>query len=277
MSDQHTQLVSLRDKVQNVRDLLEKNKAQIAMALPRHMTADRMLRVAMTAVQRTPKLLECTPNSLFGAVVQASQLGLEPDGALGHAYLIPYWNGKKKCFEVQFMPGYKGLLDLARRSREISTIEARVVHANDAFRYRFGLSPILEHTPITTGESGSATHVYAVVHLKDGGAQFDVMSREDVEKIRARAQAKDSGPWVTDWDEMAKKTILRRLCKLLPSSIELQRAVALDEAIEAGIPQMFDVTPLPVEVATSQPSAGDETDAQIDAELAGEDGTEKRS
>lgn len=260
-----TQLVNLREKANSVRDLLERNKAQIAMALPRHMTADRMLRVAMTAVQRTPKLLDCTPASLFGAIIQASQLGLEPDGALGHAYLIPYWNGQKKVSEVQFMPGYKGLLDLARRSREISTIEARVVHANDAFRHRFGLQPVLDHTPLTTGDPGPVTHVYAVVRLKDGGAQFDVMSAEDVEKVRGRSRAKDSGPWVTDWDEMAKKTVLRRLCKLLPSSIELQRAVALDEAVEAGIPQTFDVTPVSAETV---PQADD--NAQIDAELAQE-------
>ncbi len=272
MSDtKSTQLTSLREKTQNVRDLLEKNKAQIAMALPRHMTADRMMRVAMTAVQRTPKLLECTPASLFGAIVQASQLGLEPDGALGHAYLIPYWNGTKKVFEVQFMPGYKGLLDLARRSRQLSTIEARVVHSADAFQFSFGLVPVLKHTPITTGDSGEATHVYAIVHLKDGGAQFDVMSREDVEKIRARSKAKDSGPWVTDWDEMAKKTVLRRLCKLLPSSVELQRAVALDEAVEAGIPQVFDVPPAAgVHDVPSDP-APDEN-VQIDAELAADNG-----
>lgn len=254
-----TQLVTLKQKAADVRALLEANRQQIAMALPKHITADRMLRVAMTAVQRTPKLLDCTRESLFGAIVQAAQLGLEPDGITGRAYLIPYWNGSKKVSEAQFMPGYKGLLELARRSREISTIEARVVHANDRFAYQFGLNQKLEHTPVQSGEAGETTHVYVIARLKDGGAQFDVMTREDIEKIRKSSQASGSGPWVTHWDEMAKKTVLRRVCKLLPSSVELQQAVALDEAVEAGIPQTFDLPPAVVDGADN---------AVIDAELA---------
>lgn len=254
-----TQLVDLRTKISSVRSLLDANRGQIAMALPKHVTVDRMLRVAMTAIQRTPKLLECSRESLFGAIIQAAQLGLEPDGITGRAYLIPRWNSKARCYEAQFMPGYKGLLELARRSREISTMEARVVHANDRFAYQFGLNQKLEHTPVQSGDDGDVTHVYVIARLKDGGAQFDVLTKAEIEAVRKSSQSGDSGPWATHWDEMAKKTVLRRVCKLLPSSVELAQAVALDEAVEAGIPQAFDLPP----VVTVE--AGD--NATIDAEI----------
>jgi len=229
-----SQLVANREKVANVRHLLERSKEQIQMALPRHMHVDRLIRVALTSVQRTPKLLECDQISLLAAIVQSAQLGLEPDGVLGHAYLVPY--GK----EVQLIPGYKGLVMLARRSGEVSSIDARVVYAGDTFRFAFGLEPKLEHVPADDHDDETppeVTHAYAVVRLKDGGYQFDVMTRKQIEAIRKRSRAGGSGPWVTDFDEMAKKTVLRRALKLAPMSVEAQRAVALDEMAEAGISQ----------------------------------------
>jgi recombination protein RecT len=233
-----TRIVPLKQKVEDVRALLVQHKAQIAMALPRHLSADRMLRVAMTAVQRTPKLLDCTKGSLFAAIIQASQLGLEPDGVLGLAYLIPFRNNKKNVSEVQFLPGYRGLIDLARRSGNLSTIEARVVHDGDSFDYQYGLEPRLIHIPEKTPPDGrTIKFVYAIGKLKDGGAQFEVMTSAEIDAIRSNSRAANDGPWVEHWPEMAKKTVLRRLCKLLPVSIELQRAVALDELVEAGLPQ----------------------------------------
>lgn len=229
-----TQAVT-KSKVENIRGLLEKSRKQMEMALPRHLSADRLMRVAMTSVQKTPQLLECTPHSLIGAVMQAAQLGLEPDGLLGQAYLVPYKN------TVTLIPGYKGLLQLARRSGEISTIMAHVVHEADTFDFCYGLEPQLRHVPSSDDNPGPVIAVYAVARLKDGGTQFEVMWRRQVEEIRKRSKAGNSGPWVTDWDEMAKKTALRRLCKLLPASIELQAAVSLDERAEAGIPQDLDV------------------------------------
>lgn len=229
--------VSGDPKVKTIRDLLIKSKDQIQMALPRHMTAERMLRIALTAIQRTPKLLECHPITLVGAIIQAAQLGLEPDGVAGHAYLVPFWNKNKNRFEAQFIPGYRGLIDLSRRSQEVVGIEARVVHAKDKFKFSFGLNPVLEHEPSILPDPGIPIYFYAVARLKGGLTQFDVMTATDVDKIRARSKAKDSGPWVTDYEEMGKKTVIRRLSKLLPVSIELHRAVALDEKAELGIPQ----------------------------------------
>jgi recombination protein RecT len=248
-----TAVVSYKEKVASLRSLLDKNRAQFQAALPKHLSVERMLRVMLTAVQRTPQLLDCTQASLFGALLQSAQLGLEPDGVMGHAYLIPFWNSKRSAHEAQFLPGYKGLIDLARRSGTISTIEARVVHDDDVFHFRFGLEPQLEHVPKLVGkETPTLTAVYALCRLRDGGLQFEVMSRAEVEAIRERSRAKDSGPWKTDYEAMAKKTVLRRLVKLLPTSIEAQRAVALDEAAEAGIPQDLEATVPEIENPTGE-------------------------
>jgi recombination protein RecT len=239
-------LVPYKEKLSSVRALLDKAKPQIALALPRHLSADRMIRVALTSVQRTPELLECDPVSLLGAIVQSAQLGLEPDGVLGHAYLVPFNNSKKGRKEVQFIPGYKGLVALARRSGEVSSVDARVVRDGDRFLYQFGLQPRLDHTPAEREEdedSAPITHAYAVVRLKDGGFQFDVLTRREIDAVRKRSKAGASGPWVTDYAEMAKKTALRRCLKLAPMSVEAQRAVALDELAEAGLSQDLAVVP----------------------------------
>lgn len=222
-----------------------KIKSQMALAMPKHMTADRLARIALTEVRRVPKLAQCDQTSFLGAIMQCAQLGLEPGGALGHAYLLPFDKRKKEGnqwktvgTEVQLIVGYRGMIDLARRSGQIISIEARVVHAKDFFEVELGLDSRLVHRP-AWGEAnrGDATFAYAVAKLKDGGLQFEVMSKVEIEAIRARSKAKDSGPWVTDWEEMAKKTVIRRLFKYLPVSIEIQRAVGLDEQAEAGISQ----------------------------------------
>lgn len=240
-----SQLMPVQQKAASVRSLLERSKPQIAQALPRgYLTVDRLTRIAMTSVQRTPKLLDCDPISLVGAVIQSAQLGLEPDGVLGQAYLIPYGN------KVQFQPGYKGLLALARRSGDISGVEARVVHEKDIFRYAFGLAPSLEHVPSPEEDRGAITAVYAIVRMKDGSSQWDVMSRGEIEAHRKRySQASKDGPWVTAWEEMAKKTVLKRVLKLAPASVELQTAIALDEHAEAGLSQGLDAVAVAAEVA----------------------------
>lgn len=258
---QQGQIVPHTQRVTTLRTLLDKSKKQIALALPKHMTADRMLRIAMTSAQRNPGLLECTPESFCGAIIQSAQLGLEPDGVLGHAYLIPFYNGKKRVKEVQFMPGYKGLVDLSRRSGNISTIYAQVVHANDKFDYCYGLDPDLTHKPTQEDDTGEIIAVYAVAHLRDGGRQFEVMLTREVESIRKQSKERNKGrespAWSEHTGEMYKKTVLRRLCKMLPVSVELQKAVALDEHEEAGIPQdlaaIVDVDSTPADEPTPDP------------------------
>lgn len=228
-----TQIVPFKEKVKDFRSGLEQMKSQLALALPKHITPDRLMRVVLTTVQKTPQILDCTQVSVWGAILQAAQLGLEPDGILGEAYLIPY---KDTC---QLIPGYKGLIKLARQSGQISTVYAKVVREKDSFRYAYGIKDVLKHVPVLTDEPGPVTHAYAVARLKDGAVQFEVMSVKEIEAIRARSKASKSGPWVTDFEEMAKKTVLRRLCKMLPASVELARAVVLDEQVDANLPQEF--------------------------------------
>jgi recombination protein RecT len=238
MSAEETKMVPFAQKVKNVRDLLMKSKPQIEMALPKHVSIDRMLRVAMTAIQRNPKLLECTQVSLLASIMQGAQLGLETDGVLGEAHLVPF--GK----QVQFIPGYKGLMKLARNSREISTIFASEVSQKDMFSFAYGLDPKLDHVPSSEEDPGPIVAFYAVSRLKDGGSQFVVMWKRQVDGIRdkspgylAAKKFKLQTPWETHYAEMGKKTAIRRLCKYLPASAELQQAIALDEMAEAGIDQ----------------------------------------
>ena len=170
-----------------------------------------------------------------------AQLGLEP-GPLGHAYLVPFKDHVRECkdrrncscrTEVQFIPGYRGLVELARRSGQVQSVQARVVYHGDEFVYAYGLNPRLDHTP--SGKLDGVTHVYAVIRYKDGGVDFDVMTKAEVDAVRQRSKASTSGPWVTDYPEMAKKTVLKRLLKTAPMSVEYQQAVAQDEQTRARI------------------------------------------
>ncbi|WP_137010114.1 recombination protein RecT [Aquitalea aquatilis] len=228
--------VATSNKPQTIAALMSdpKIKAQMALALPKHMTSDRLARIALTEIRKVPALARCEQTSFLGAIMQCAQLGLEPGGALGHAYLLPFENRRKGITEVQFIVGYRGMIDLARRSGQIVSLAARAVYQNDKFSYQYGLHEDLQHVPCENGEPGPLTHVYAVARLKDGGIQFEVMSRLEVEKVRAQSKAGNNGPWVSHFDEMAKKTVIRRLFKYLPVSIELQQAVGLDERADAG-------------------------------------------
>ena len=274
------QLVQVNQKVSTLRNMLEAPamKTQIGMALPRHMNVDKLLRITMTSVQRNPLLLDCDPRSICACVIQSAQLGLAPDNATGQAYLIPFWNNKKKAYEAQLIPGYRGLEKLARNSGEISTIQARAVHANDVFDLEFGFDQKLRHVP-NLEDPGALRCVYAYAKFKDGGIQVDVMGIGDVEACRARSSGEQSAakkrkegkwvaptPWETDYEEMAKKTVVRRLCKNLPLSAELAEAVSLADREDAGLPQemgqIFDIE-AEVEIEEKPVSA---LDAVVDAE-----------
>lgn len=227
--------ITVSDQIQ---DYLTRNRDKLAEALPRHVTPERMARIALTTIRMNPKLLECSVPSLLGAIMQAATLGLEP-GLLGHAYFVPFNNKKKGpdgkeswVKEVTFIAGYKGLLDLARRSGEIKTIQAQAVHANDLFEYECGLSPVLRHVPKLIGDRGPAVGYYAYALTKDDGTYFEFMTREDIDKIRSRSKAKDFGPWVTDYGQMARKTVLRRLCNYLPLKVEIAQSIAEEAELE---------------------------------------------
>lgn len=232
-------------KTVNFPALLERSKGEIAKALPRHLNPDRMMRIALTAFRNTPKLAECNPLSVLAAVVQASQLGLEI-GMLGEAYLVPY---KGEC---QLIPGYAGLMKLARQSGQVADIYAHEVRENDVFHLRLGMSRELAHEPLpgkggfpaTESARGEITGFYAVCVFKDGTNTFVAASIDDVCRIRDRSNGykaakkfnKDS-PWDTDFVEMGKKTVIRALAKVIPKSPELATALAMDSAVDAGVTQ----------------------------------------
>lgn len=220
-----------------MRACLDAMKSQIALALPKHLTPERVLRVATTALQTTPKLLECTTLSVVGGIVAAAQLGLEIGGNLGQAYLVPY--RVKGVLVASFIPGYRGMIDLSRRSGSVSVVEARVVHKRDKFTVRLGVDATIEHVPYMGAEEpGPMIAVYAVCRMRDGSAQFDVLTKREVESVRRRSKSGDDGPWVTDPEEMAKKSVIRRLWKVLPVSVEraMAAAIAAHDRAEDGNP-----------------------------------------
>lgn len=219
----------------SMQQYIKQMENEIKKALPSVLTPERFTRIVLSALSTNPKLGECTPQSFLGAMMTAAQLGMEPNTPLGQAYLLPYWNGRNNCYECQFQLGYKGLLDLAYRSGDISSIQAQIVYENDEFSYAYGLEPELKHIP-AKADRGDPTHVYAVFRTKLDGFGYEVASIED---IRAHAQryskSYNSGPWQTSPEEMAKKTILRRVLKYAPLKSEFVRKLAQDETIKNGI------------------------------------------
>lgn len=227
------QLATTSDRMKMLNAYLAKAAPAIKDVVPKHLTPERMIKLVAAAASRQPEILECTPLSIVQALVIASSAGLEINTPMGLAYLIAYRNGKTQTREAQLIIGYRGLIELARRSGMLVSIEAHVVHERDRFEFAFGLEPKLVHEPyMGSGEEGALIAVYAVAHLKDGGRQIEVMRIADVDKIRTRSKAGNYGPWVTDYEEMCKKTVLKRLCKLLPMSIEMGTAVAADNVAE---------------------------------------------
>jgi recombination protein RecT len=222
-----------RNPVSEFRAFLERQRGQIEAALPKHIPAERMIRLACTEFSKNPALQRCSLPSVFGGIIQSAQLGLEI-GVLGQAYLVPYQNRKAGVTEAQFIPGYKGLIALARRSGEVSSIETNIVYENDQFDLKLGLSTEVVHRPNLDGERGAPRLVYGVAKFKDGGHHFEWMSIAEVNRIRARSRAADSGPWVTDYEQMVRKTLIRRMANYLPMSIELGNAIQLSDAADEG-------------------------------------------
>lgn len=246
------------DQPKSLYQLIEEMKPEIGRALPKHMDPDRVARIAMTLARSTPALLQCTPQSFLGALMTASQLGLEP-GPLGEAYLVPYG---RVC---TFIPGYKGLIKLAWQSNQMKNIDAHVVYENDDFDFAYGLDPFLHHKP-TRKTRGEITEVYACASFLNGGSAFVVMSIDDVEAIRKRSKASQNGPWVTDWNAMAQKTGIKQLSKFLPMSTDLRQfaqAISLDGTARSDVGALDDVMPDYVDGEVVPEQAGAESPAVI--------------
>lgn len=235
------------DPSSTMKAYITRMKGEIAKALPSVMTPERFTRIVTSAISTTPQLAQTTPQSFLGAMMTAAQLGLEPNTPLGQAYLLPYKNhGRLEC---QFQIGYKGLIDLAYRSGQVTIIQAHEVRENDEFSYSFGLEPTLHHVPARS-DRGQVVCYYAMFRTNDGGFGFEVMSRDDVE-AHARKYSKSYGgsfsPWSTNFDEMAKKTVLKKCLKYAPLKSDFIRAVASDETIKTEIAEdMADVPPVEI-------------------------------
>jgi recombination protein RecT len=218
-------------------------EGEIKKALPSVITPERFTRMVLSAISVNPKLSSCTPSSFLGAMMSAAQLGLEPNTPLGQAYILPYLN--KGTLEAQFQIGYKGLIDLAYRSGEVEVIQAHVVYANDEFECEYGINTKLSHKPATK-DRGEPVKVYALFKTKSGGYGFEVMSMEDVKEHAAKyskAYGTSYSPWKTNFEEMAKKTVLKRVLKYAPLKSDFIKAVVQDGTIKSTLSEdMYDVS-----------------------------------
>jgi recombination protein RecT len=254
------QQTALEKRQSHLIALINSMKPEIAKALPRHISAERIARIAMTALRQTPKLASCTPESFLGALLTAAQLGLEVNTPEGEAYLIPYGN------ECTFVIGYRGLTKLYWQHPQAKHIDAQAVYDGDEFDYAYGLEPFLKHKPAPDGRRGTAvTHYYAVATLQGGGSAFVVLSPDQVKELR-NGKVGPSGDIADPMRWMERKTALRQVCKILPKTPELQAAIAADEQVRTDFtqplaemqlhaPQVIDVTPEPP-AAPAEP-AGD--------------------
>lgn len=245
-----TQLAERRDNpVAVIRQNLTQMAPEFESALPKHITVEKFTRVAMTAIQNNPDLQNADRRSLFGAIVRLAQDGLLPDGREGAIVLF----GNK----AQAMPMIAGILKKLRQSGEIAKVSAQVVHENDEFVWTLGFDEDVTHNPPPLDKPrGKAIGAYATAVLKDGSRLLEVMSLEEIEKVRAVSRAKGNGPWVQWWGEMARKTVMRRLSKRLPMSTDVEDQFDRDETL-AHAPRIV----APAEVVTM--SRLDALEAQI--------------
>lgn len=209
-----------------IKGLTDSFKA-IQSVIPKHITPERLCRIGLQAISRTPKLMQCAPETVVGAIMNCAAMGLEPN-LIGHAYLVPFWNGKTQKYECQFQIGYRGYIELFRRTGIVQRIAAHEVYENDEFDYELGVNDTLKHKPLLNGDRGQVIGYYAVYHLKDGGYGFHFMTKQQILDHATRFSASKNkqgelvGPWIDNFDEMAKKTCIRAMSKYMPISIENQ-------------------------------------------------------
>lgn len=261
LTKRNSQVQEIQQKDTSLKGLIKAMEPEIKKALPSVITPERFTRMVFTALSSTPKLQQCTPQSFLGAMMQAAQLGLEPNTPIGQAYLIPYGN------VCQFQLGYKGLLDLAYRSGVIKDIQAHEVHENDEFEYELGLEPKLKHIPAKNNR-GTVTMYYAVWHTKTGGYGFEVMSKDDVlEFAQKKSKSFRKDPWQTDFDAMAKKTVLKQALKYAPIATDFVKAVATDETVKSHITEnMEDEPDETLTIDAEAVSSGDTVPQNVDPE-----------
>jgi recombination protein RecT len=203
-----------------------------------------LIRIAYNSIASDEKLLQCTHASILGGMMEALKLGLTLGGPMQEAWLIPFNNNKKGTIEATFIVGYQGYRNIIDRAKSTIDLHPRAVYHNDEFDFGFGTRPFITHAPAWKRgqQAGQLIAVYAVAHLRGGGLQMEVMPKSEVDEHRKRSRAANSGPWVTDYDAMALKTVLRKIAKYLPKSSDLlARALDLDDKADRGEDQDFEL------------------------------------
>lgn len=238
------------DNKKTLQEYIKVMAPEIKKALPSVMTPERFTRMTLSAISSNAKLAKCTPQSFLGSMMTAAQLGLELNTPLGQAYIIPYKRKKKQedgtwteVYEAQFQLGYKGLIDLAYRSGDVEIIQANIVYENDTFEMEYGLNPKLRHIP-AKGDRGNPVQAYAIFKTRSGGYGFEADTIENIRNFAmARSKTYNEGPWQTDFEEMCKKTVLKRALKYAPMKTEFVKAVVQDESVKTEISEdMYEVT-----------------------------------
>lgn len=244
-----------------IQNTIERMMPEIKKALPNTITPERFTRITLSALSNNPTLKLCSELSFLSAMMTSAQLGLEPNTPLQQAYIIPYKNHGN--YEAQFQIGYKGLIDLAYRSGQVKTIYAEAVHENDTFEYELGLNPKLVHIPADRNR-GEVTHYYAVFKLVNGGEGMFVASKDDILKHAekySKSYAKDTSPWKTNFDEMAKKTVIKQVLKYAPLSTDFMSKLTADETIHKTISD--DMTLEPNEKEWIDAETGEVKEAEV--------------
>ena len=244
-----------------IQNTIERMMPEIKKALPNTITPERFTRITLSALSNNPTLKLCSELSFLSAMMTSAQLGLEPNTPLQQAYIIPYKNHGN--YEAQFQIGYKGLIDLAYRSGQVKTIYAEAVHENDTFEYELGLNPKLVHVPADRNR-GEVTHYYAVFKLVNGGEGMFVASKDDILKHAekySKSYAKDTSPWKTNFDEMAKKTVIKQVLKYAPLSTDFMSKLTADETIHKTISD--DMTLEPNETEWIDAETGEVKEAEV--------------
>ena len=252
-----TQNAPAVDRPSTLADQIRAMEPQFQMAMPKGMEAQQVVRDALTCLRQTPQLAQCTPQSVLGALMSCSQLGLRP-GVLGHAYLIPFNDRRSGNSVAQLVIGYQGLVELAHRSGQIKALIARTVYENDHFDVDYGLEDKLVHKPHMGADKGNPVAYYAVAKFTTGGHAFYVMSHPEMIQYRDKnAKSPKRGPWVDNFEAMAHKTCVRQLAKWMPKSTEFSQALATDESIR------LDVTPDAINYP-DHPAEGEVIDGEVE-------------
>lgn len=246
-------------------------ESQFALAMPKGLEAAQLVRDALTCLRQVPDLAKCKPDTVLGSLMTCAQLGLRP-GVLGHAWVLPFWDSKSRSHKAQLVVGYKGFVELAYRNPKVASVIARTVYEGDTFDVSYGLDDELIHKPALTGERSKPIAHYAIFKTADGGRAFWVMTEDEMQAWKNKYAPRNKagnivGPWVSDYEPMARKTTLLRLAAWMPKSTDLAYAIEVDNGVRtnvdpsASLPEVTyveheaDVEPVDAEVVTAEPES----------------------